>query len=143
MSDPVETTKPKKARRKSSKKNGAPETSVVELHGQGTIASSAIVMPTAEAPVSEKEAGEFAEIAIQSTKFGPNPEFMQGKPVGLVRAAIRSSMPPAWKEKGAAEVVLQINDPSLLVIMLTYFAAYWNLGFRVGFSHGQREAGKK
>lgn len=105
----------------------------------------AVVVDPKDAPpipsttYTEKEIDELTKLAIQSTKFGPNPQFLQGQPIELVRAALVSSMPPGWREKNAHAWTREVRDPSLLVILLTYFAAYWNLGFKSGVDHASRQ----
>jgi hypothetical protein len=148
MTDPVNEQPEKKKRGR--KKNGASMEIVmppgVERVPPGTMptgnevfAPSGLSGPT----FTVEQAKELASIAIQATRFGPNPGFLQGQPIALVQSALRESMPPEWRAKGADGWIAKVEDPFLQVIMLTFFASYWNLGYRIGLEHGRQAASKK
>ncbi len=129
MSDePVTPAPPKPKRARKPKPNGATE--VVTAPPPGLPVTAAIEF-------TEKQVSDLVNIALQATRFGPNPGFLQGQPVELVRAAIVKSMPPEWLEKGAQGWIQQLQDPSFLVLALTYFAAYFNQGYKIGVEHGK------
>ena len=143
-------TKEKRVRKPRAKKpkttNGDGAHGAAQAAGTfGGVAGAALGPPAAVEPVrvfTAEQGRELAALAVQATRFGPNPGFLQGQPVELVRAALIESMPPEWRDKGAHGWIANLRDPQMLVLCLTYFAAYWNLGYVVGEDAGKKSAKK-